>query len=83
MYLFVGLGNIGKEYEYTRHNFGFMCVDHIVKIYRFRDKKDIEIAGFMASLVAYGRRDVFTKKLDALFNIAQNEPLNFILNFEP
>ncbi len=40
MYLFVGLGNIGKEYEYTRHNFGFMCVDHIVKIYRFRDKKE-------------------------------------------
>lgn len=50
---------------------------------RFTEKKDIEIAGFMASLVAYGRRDVFTKKLDALFEIAQNEPLNFILNFEP
>lgn len=29
---------------------------------RFKDKKDIEIAGFIASLVAYGRRDVFTKK---------------------
>ena len=50
---------------------------------RFTNKKDIEIAGFIASLVAYGRRDVFTKKLDALFDIAQNEPLNFILNFEP
>ena len=40
MYLFVGLGNIGKEYEYTRHNFGFMCVDHIVEKYGFRDKKE-------------------------------------------
>ena len=50
---------------------------------RFKSKNDIEIAGFIASLVAYGRRDVFTKKLDTLFNIAQNEPLNFILNFEP
>ena len=50
---------------------------------RFKNKKDIEIAGFIASLVAYGRRDVFTKKLDTLFEIAQNEPLNFILNFEP
>lgn len=50
---------------------------------RFKDKKDIEIAGFMASLVAYGRRDVFTKKLDELFSIADNEPLNFILNFDP
>lgn len=50
---------------------------------RFTNKKDIEIAGFIASLIAYGRRDIFTKKLDQLFNIAQNEPLNFILNFEP
>ncbi len=49
---------------------------------RFANKKDIEIAGFIASLVAYGRRDVFIKKLDELFAIAQNEPLNFILNFE-
>ena len=50
---------------------------------RFTDKKDIEIAGFIASLVAYGRREVFLKKLDTLFEIAQNEPYNFILNFEP
>lgn len=50
---------------------------------RFKDKKDIEIAGFIASLVAYGRRDVFTKKLDTLFHIAENKPLEFILNFEP
>lgn len=49
---------------------------------RFKDKKDIEIAGFISSLVAYGRRDIFTKKLDQLFEIAQNEPHNFILNFE-
>lgn len=50
---------------------------------KFTNKKDIEIAGFISSLVAYGRRDIFTKKLEELFNIAQNEPLNFIQNFEP
>lgn len=50
---------------------------------RFKNKKDIELAGFISSLVAYGRRDVFTKKLDELFNLAQDEPLNFIQNFEP
>jgi uncharacterized protein (TIGR02757 family) len=50
---------------------------------RFSDKKDIEIAGFIASLVAYGRRDVFIKKLESLMKIAQNEPYNFIVNFEP
>lgn len=50
---------------------------------RFKNKKDIELAGFMSSLVAYGRRDVFTKKLDTLFELANNKPLDFILNFEP
>lgn len=31
MKLIVGLGNIGKEYENTRHNVGFMAIDEIAK----------------------------------------------------
>lgn len=48
-----------------------------------QSKEDCEIAGFIASLLAYGNRKVFIKKLNELFEIAQNEPHNFILNFEP
>lgn len=33
MYLLVGLGNIGSEYELTRHNFGFLLLDQIVEDY--------------------------------------------------
>lgn len=29
--LIVGLGNPGKAYAYSRHNIGFMCVDHLSK----------------------------------------------------
>jgi peptidyl-tRNA hydrolase, PTH1 family len=30
-FLIAGLGNIGSEYEYTRHNIGFEVVDHLAK----------------------------------------------------
>ena len=30
-YLVVGLGNIGSEYENTRHNIGFMVLDALAK----------------------------------------------------
>lgn len=31
MYVIAGLGNPGKEYENTRHNIGFRCIDAIAK----------------------------------------------------
>ena len=33
MYLVVGLGNPGREYEATRHNMGFDTIDHLVEDY--------------------------------------------------
>ncbi len=33
MHLLIGLGNIGREYELTRHNFGFLLLDQIVEDY--------------------------------------------------
>lgn len=35
MFLIVGLGNPGKEYENTRHNAGFMAVDALADEYGF------------------------------------------------
>ena len=30
-YLIAGLGNVGAEYTYTRHNIGFVVVDHLAR----------------------------------------------------
>lgn len=59
----------------------FIKSDPIQFPHRFTDKKDIEIAGFIASLLAYGSRKAFITKLKQLFTIAQNEPHNFICSF--
>ncbi|WP_299040827.1 aminoacyl-tRNA hydrolase [uncultured Campylobacter sp.] len=45
MTLVAGLGNIGKEYENTRHNVGFMLVDLILKDGGFSDVSSAKFQG--------------------------------------
>lgn len=39
MYLIVGLGNPGKEYNNTRHNSGFMVIDKIAQAFNINLSK--------------------------------------------
>lgn len=77
----IAIEELVREYETAN----FIKDDPVQFPHRYnRSRQDSEIAGFIASLLAYGNRKVFIKKLNELFcNIAQNEPYNFIMNFEP
>ena len=51
-YLIAGLGNIGAEYELTRHNAGFLVLDQLADQYeaafhssRLADKADLKLKG--------------------------------------
>ena len=58
-YLIVGLGNIGDEYENTRHNTGFMVLDAFAKASNivFADKR----YGFVAETSVKGRKVILLK----------------------
>ncbi len=53
--LLVGLGNVGKKYDQTRHNIGFACVDEFVAQHDFgnwiekKDRQVLETSGTIAS----------------------------------
>jgi PTH1 family peptidyl-tRNA hydrolase len=57
-YLIAGLGNIGKEYELTRHNIGFLVLDQIAdekgltfEIERFAEKAEFKYKGRQIHLI--------------------------------
>ena len=54
------LDRLVEKYE----NPDFIKDDPVQFIHKYKDKKDIEIAGFIASLLAYGSREQFIKKLN-------------------
>lgn len=58
-YLIVGLGNIGQEYENTRHNIGFIILDALARASNvsFSDKR----YGFVAEMKYAGKTFILLK----------------------
>ncbi len=61
MKLIVGLGNIGKEYEATRHNIGFMFLEYLKDNWDFEFKEEKSFKGYVASKVVNGVKAYFLK----------------------
>lgn len=70
MFLIVGLGNPGKEYENTRHNVGFMTVDALAEKYGFRGFKE-KFDGLIAEGEIDGERTYLLKPL-TFMNLSGN-----------
>ncbi|HVS58198.1 MAG TPA: aminoacyl-tRNA hydrolase [Candidatus Saccharimonadales bacterium] len=69
--LLVGLGNIGKDYDDTRHNVGFACIDHFVDktddMGGWIDKKDLKCH---MSTGRIGQAQVIAIKPTTLMNLS-------------
>jgi len=74
------LDNLAQKYETT----DFINDDPIQFPHKYQCKEDIEIAGFLASLFAYGRREIFIEKLNKLFSLIGKSPYEYVLegNFD-
>ena len=68
-FLIAGLGNIGSEYEGTRHNIGFMIVDTLAKSagVEFEDKR----YGFVATMPLKGNK-LYLLKPSTYMNLSGN-----------
>ena len=61
MKLIVGLGNPGKQYELTRHNVGFLCIDQLENRYHLTFKFESTFNAMVATTVVGGEKCIFVK----------------------
>ncbi len=67
-YLIAGLGNIGPEYELTRHNIGFLVLDRMAE--QFGSDKFEQDRHVFSSLVKYKGRNVYLIKPTTYMNLS-------------
>ena len=69
------------DLKYDQYNqSSFIETDPIQIPHKFSKKEDIEIAAFLISVIAWGKREQIIKSGERIINILNNDPLNFIIN---
>lgn len=59
----------------------YISLDPVQFMHAFTNKKDIEIAGFFAATMAWGRRDIVIAKVDDLLKRMEYAPYDFIKSY--
>lgn len=73
-------GVLKKLYEKYNHR-RVIAPDPLQFVYKFSDAKDMEVAAFLASSLAYGRVRQIEKSLKDLLGRMGNRPFEFAMNF--
>lgn len=71
------LDHINERVEQT----DYIPKDPVQFMHAFEDKRDQEIAGFLAATMAWGRRDIVISKVNNLLQRMQYAPYDFVMNY--
>lgn len=80
MKLIVGLGNPGKQYNNTRHNIGFKCIDEIARFFNVSYTKE-KFGGLYAE-VKYQEKKVILLKPQKYMNLSGEVIIAFVNYFK-
>lgn len=62
------------------HKPEFMRIDPLQCVHKFTDHRDIEIAGLIAAVLAYGRAEIIIRNVTLLFERISRQPYKFTLD---
>lgn len=62
---------------------GYVQNDPVQFMHVFDSKKDKEIAGFIAALMAWGRRDIVIRKTHELLESMNSRPYEYVMGYSP
>lgn len=69
------------EYHYKAFDKSRISPDPLQFLHLYKDEKDIEIAGFISSVFAYGNVKQIINTLEKIFKATEGNPYQFVLNF--
>jgi len=67
-WLVIGLGNPGREYEQSRHNLGFLCIDELAR--RHRARVTDRAAKSLTARVRLDTREMILAKPQTMMNLS-------------
>lgn len=63
------------------NSLSFIAPDPISIPHQFSQKKDIEISGFLAATIAWGKREMIIKNSNQIIKAMDNAPFEFVVNY--